>query len=94
MKKLFLLMLATVMLLTAAPTALSEAETAELPPDLFDVLLYDGESPTWIANALQFSNGRGKGLPGVPAGCFRRRERLGGGDGGGGRIRPFHHDLL
>ena len=57
MKKLFLLMLATVMLLTAAPTALSEAETAELPPDLFDVLLYDGASPTWIANALQFSNG-------------------------------------
>ena len=57
MKKLFLLMLATVMLLTAAPTALSEEETAELPPDLFDVLLYDGESPTWIANALQFSNG-------------------------------------
>ena len=57
MKKLFLLMLATVMLLTAAPTALSEEETVELPPDLFDVLLYDGESPTWIANALQFSNG-------------------------------------
>ena len=46
MKKLFLLMLATVMLLTAAPTALSEEETVELPPDLFDVLLYDGESPT------------------------------------------------
>ncbi len=55
MKKLLSLLIA--LLLAASAAFAEEPEADNRLQDLFDVLAYDGESPSWVANAVPFSEG-------------------------------------
>ena len=58
MKKVLCWLLGLTLILASGAFAEGTETAAETRPvDLFDVLVYDGESPTWIATAAQFSDG-------------------------------------